>query len=397
MQRQESTNPEATTMQSKPTSSTHVVTAESVQAEEVPTIPLESLETISTLQPEVAVHSVASTRSVTMPVPLVMHPEAYHRSLGEWLHVWWEGIRPGYLPLSLSPVLVGTAVAWTQTISAHSLFGRLHVMHLLATLVAISLLHVGANLINDYYDYLRGIDTTNTFGPGGLIQQGLIRPVTVLTCGLIALGAGAIIGLILALSTSPLLLLLGVLGLCGAYFYSATTRSLSSLALGELVAFWIFGPLITLGAYVVQAWQASNTILPYGIALGLLAAAIIHVNNMRDAEGDMHAKKRTFANLLGPSWSRVLFVALLLLSYVPIILLALPHYAPHLLLLVLWTLPILVVIISGILRTDSPASMHQIMRQTLSLEVMVTLLLIIALTISAFWALLPHLALPLLP
>ncbi len=81
-----------------------VVKADSVQAEEVPTIPLGSLQTINTLQPEVSVHSVAATQAVMVPVPLVVQPAEYRRSLVEWLHVWWDGIRPAYFALSLLPV-----------------------------------------------------------------------------------------------------------------------------------------------------------------------------------------------------------------------------------------------------------------------------------------------------
>ncbi len=399
MQSQESQHLETTTEPTKITTSTHIITAEAVQAEEIPTIPLESLETISSLQPEVAVHSVAATTAVSMPVPLVVQPYAYKRGLGEWLHIWWDGVRPAYLPLSLLPVLLGTTVAWTQTVAAtaHHLLGRLHVVHLLAALVAVALLHIGANFVNDYYDYLRGIDTANPFGPGGLIQQGLIRPTTVLIGGLIALGLGAIVGLVLALSTSPFLLVLGLVGLCAAYFYSATLRSLSSMALGELVAFCIFGPLIMLGAYTAQTAHFSNVILPYGIALGLLATAIIQINNMRDSEGDLHAKKRTIANLLSLPWNRALAVLLLLLAYVPMTLLAMPHNGPHLLLLVFWSLPALVLVISGLLRTDSPAGLHAIMRQAISLETTFTVLLIVALVISTYWGLLLHFSLPSLP
>lgn len=397
MQGQESQHLETTTEPVKVTTSTHIITAETIQAEEVPTIPLESLETISSLQPEVAVYSVAATIDVSTPVPLVMQPNAYKRSLGEWLHIWWDGIRPGYLPLSLLPVLLGTTIAWTQTVTAHHLMGRLHVLHLLAALVVVALLHIGANLVNDYYDYLRGIDITNSFGPGGLIQQGLIRPANVLTGGLIMLSLGAIVGLALAFITSLLLLILGLVGLCVAYFYSATLRSLSSMVLGELVTFCIFGPLITLGAYMVQTNHASNIILPYGIALGFLAMTIIQINNMRDSEGDLHAKKHTIANLLGLSWNRVFATLWLLLAYVPITMLAIPHNGPHLLLLVFWSLPGLLLVISGLLRTDSPAGLHAAMREAISLETTFTILLIVALIISSVWGLLPHFRLPALP
>src|SRR5436853_1915686 len=101
MEKEEQKNDEQAVAIAKAATSSQIVTADSVEAEEVPTIPLGSLQTLSTLQPEVSIHSVASTRSVTMPAPLVVQPSEYRRSVGEWLSVWWDGIRPTYLPLSI--------------------------------------------------------------------------------------------------------------------------------------------------------------------------------------------------------------------------------------------------------------------------------------------------------
>lgn len=383
----------------KPATSTYVVTADSVQAEEVPTIPLGSLETINALHPEVSVRSVASTRSVNMPASLVVQPSEYRRSTGEWLQVWWDGIRPAYLLLPIIPVCVGSVVAWLQTVSTKTPFGHFHTTHFIGILLAIILIQIGANLVNDYYDYLRGVDTSNALGPGGLIQQGLSKPTQVLYGGLLALGLGAVIGIIVASAGGLLVYLLGVIGLLCAYFYSATSRSLSALALGELVGFFLFGPLITLGAYLVmaQTGHIDRTVLAYSIPLGLLAVATIHANNMRDIEGDTHAIRHTLASILGLQWSRWLYIALILVAYLIIVIAAIPHGAPHFILLTLWTLPVLVVALSGAIRTDTPAGLHLVMRQTLKLETYFALFLIIALLITAFIPVIPNLPTHLLP
>jgi 1,4-dihydroxy-2-naphthoate polyprenyltransferase len=111
----------------KTKSSAHVVAAESVQSEEVPTIPIGSMHTVNALQPEIAVHDISSsTSSVRLPAPLIVHPAEYRRSPGEWLRIWWNGIRPGYLPLSLMPLLLGSVLAWTQTITPASVRGDFH-------------------------------------------------------------------------------------------------------------------------------------------------------------------------------------------------------------------------------------------------------------------------------
>ncbi|HEU0001386.1 MAG TPA: 1,4-dihydroxy-2-naphthoate octaprenyltransferase [Ktedonobacteraceae bacterium] len=376
----------------KAVTSAQIVTADSVQAEEVPTIPLGSMQTISELQPEVAVHSITPTQAVRLPAPLIVQPAEYHRGLAEWLRIWWNGMRPSYLPLSLMPVLLGSVLAWTQSITTKTPRGDFHPQRFLALLLTVLCLQIGAHLVNDYYDYLRGVDTSNALGPGGLIQQGLIKPVRVLTLGLLMLLFGTVCGVFTALAGSPLLLVFVLIGLLCAYFYSATAFSISSLTLGEVVAFLIFGPLLTLAAYTVQTAHFDRVVLVYGLSLGLLATAFIHLNNMRDAESDAQAGKRTLASYFDLRMSRFLYLLFLLGAYVPIIMLAVPRHAPHLLLITLWTLPGLAVLISGVLRTDSPPSLHLHMRKTLALETLFTILLMVALVILAYW---PLLALPL--
>src|SRR5947209_2275492 len=226
MDNQELQNVENSSTTTKATTSAHVVT--SVQTEEVPTIPIESLQTINTLQPEVSIHPVTATPTVSVSRPLVAQPTEYQRTLSEWIQVWWDGIRPAYLLLALLPVLVGSVFAWTQTVSVKLPLGHFHLTHFVVILVAIALLQVGTNLINDYYDYLRGTDKMNTFGSSDLIRQRLIQPSSLLTCGLFSLAIGALLGAVAALQGGPLVFLLGVIGLLCSYFYSATKRSLSS-------------------------------------------------------------------------------------------------------------------------------------------------------------------------
>ena len=371
--------------------SAQIVTAESVQAEEVPTIPLGSMLTISELHPEVEVRSTASTPSVRLPAPLIVQPAEYHRGFGEWLRIWWDGMRPGYLPLSLMPVLVGSVLAWTQSITAKAPRGAFHPQRFLALLFTVLFLQIGAHLVNDYYDYLRGVDTSNSLGPGGLIQQGLIKPVRVLAIGLTMLLLGTLFGVLTALAGGAVFFLFALVGLLCAYFYSGTSYSLAALTLGEVVTFLIFGPLLTLVAYLLQTGRFDHIVLAYALSLGLFAMAFIHLNNMRDAESDAQAGKRTLASYLNLNTSRALYLLFLLGAYAPVIVLAVPRHAPHLLLVTLWTLPGLVVLLSGVLRTDSPASLHLHMRKTLALETLFAILLMVALIVTTYW---PVLGLP---
>jgi 1,4-dihydroxy-2-naphthoate octaprenyltransferase len=374
-----------------------VVTADSVEAEQVPTIPLDSLQTINSLQPEVSVHAVTSTRTVSSPEPLVVQPSEYRRGLGDWVQIWRDGMRLNFLWLVVAPVLLGTVLAWSQTVKRETPFGLFHLTHFVGLLIGVLLFQIGANLVNDYYDYLRGVDTSNTLGPGGLIQQGHVRPTRVLVVGLVLLGVGALLGLIMAIRGGGLAILFSLLAVVCAYFYSATKYSLSSKGLGELVSFFIFGPVLTLGAYMIQTGgQLHAKAFIYSLALGFLAAATFFANNMRDIEGDEHAGKRTLANLMGMTLSRIAYVVLLLATYALVVPQGILPKSPHLILITLWTLPMLVVAISGALRTNAPASFHLLMRQTIKLEVVFVVLLIVALFISAIVPVLPQIQFSLL-
>ena len=368
-----------------------MVIADSIQSGKVQVVHSGMQQTVSELQPKISTYSVATTRSVMQPLPLVEQPSESERGLGEWLSIWWEGIRPAYLALSLLPVVLGSVVAWTQSISPKTPHGNFHPIRFVITLIAVLLLQISAHLINDYYDYLRGIDTNNSLGPGGLIQQGLIKPVRVLVSGLIALGLGTLLGVFVAVSGGWLVIVIGLIGVLAAYFYSGNPKGLSSLALGEFVCFFIFGPLLTIGSYMVQTGHLDRIVYIYSISLGLLATAFIHLNNMRDNESDAPAGKLTLASLLGLRINRILYVILVVGAYAPIVALGLPRHAPHVMLIVLWTFPTLVIAIITVLRTTSPASLHTAMLETLKLETFFTILLIVALVVTAFLPVLPHL------
>jgi 1,4-dihydroxy-2-naphthoate octaprenyltransferase len=213
----------------------------------------------------------------------------------------------------------------------------------------------------------------------------------VLSIGLIALGLGALSGAFVSISGGWLIFVFGLIGILTAYFYSGVPKALSLLALGDLVFFFIFGPLLTLGSYMAQTGHLDRIAYTYSISLGLLAAAFIHLNDMRDTASDAQARKLTLASLLGLRLNRTFYILLVLGAYVPIVALGLPSHAPHLLLLVLWTLPVLVIAITTVLRTDSPASLHVAMYETLKLETFFTILLIVALIVTAVFPLVPHL------
>lgn len=362
-----------------------IIDAVDEKAERLPTLPLESLKAIGDLEPPaISVHSLESTRTFSVPTPLVVQPAEYHRTMGEWLRIFWDGTRPAYLVMSLFPFLFGTALAWSQHVNLNTVLGELKVPVFVLGLVTVVLAHMGANLINDYYDYIRGVDTSNPLGPGGLIQQGLLKPTRMLAAGFAFLGLGAIAGIVtVLLSGSWLLAAFGLIGLICAYFYSATNKALSSLCLGQIAGFIVFGPLVTIGAYIAQGGGDLRKALIYSLPFGLLAAASLLANDMRDLEGDEQARKYTLVNRLGLKGSRWLFLVLLLVPYVIVAVLSVPSHTPHWLLSVFWTLPLLAILVSGVFRADNPSSLNLIFRAMLKQNGWFGFLMVLGMIVSA--------------
>jgi len=375
-----------------------IVAADSLQAEDVPTVPIDSLELVASLQPAISVHSVDMTPFPNLPAPLVGQSSEQERSLSEWLQIWWDGIRPNYLSLSLLPILLGTTLAWADTVHPQTPLGRLDLNRLVGCVVLVMLIQIGGHLTNDYYDYVHGVDTGNLFGPGGLIQQRYVKPTLVLMIGLILLGMGTTLGLVFSIGRGSLVYLLGLLAVLGAYFFSATPRPLSSMALGEITGFILFGPLLTLGACMAQTGGSfTGSAFIYSLPLGFLAMAVIHTNNIRDRETDASAQKLTLVHLIGLKVSRFIYILLICIAYGIIGILGIVHRGPHLILITFWTLPLLAVAISGIIRTKASASFHTVMRETLQIEIYFVLLLVLGLILTALIPVLSHVPAHLLP
>jgi 1,4-dihydroxy-2-naphthoate polyprenyltransferase len=222
--------------------------------------------------------------------------------------------------------------------------GSFSVVRYLTAAIAAMLLQAGANLINDYYDYVKGTDIDNwespdAFGPGLAIQQGLLSPDQIRIGGLITLALGALLGLILAYSCGWPVLLLGVIGVFGAYFYTAAPLSLAYHGLGDLMVFALMGPGYVLGAYYVQALHFSVAATVTGASMGLLCSSLLQVNNLRDIENDRKHGKWTLAALIGRRAAIVELISCDTLAYVLVLLSIALRLVPALSVAVLITLP----------------------------------------------------------
>jgi 1,4-dihydroxy-2-naphthoate octaprenyltransferase len=221
--------------------------------------------------------------------------------------IWLMAARPRTLPAAIAPVLVGTALA-----------GFAHVFHplrFLAALLGALFIQVGTNLSNDYSDARRGADAEDRLGPVRVTAGGLVPPRQVLIATYVSFGLAVLFGIYLIVVAGWELLLVGAASILAGVGYTGGPRPYGYEGLGELFVFLFFGVVAVAGSFFVQVkalhWEAFALAVP----VGLLAAGILVVNNVRDVDSDRRAGKRTLAVKLGREQTRVLYAAVVYLAY----------------------------------------------------------------------------------
>ncbi len=225
---------------------------------------------------------------------------------------WLMASRPRTLPASVAPVIVGTALA------SHD--GAFSPLAALAAFVAALLIQIGSNFANDLGDYLRGTDRLDRVGPTRVTTSGLLTPGQVKTGMVVVFGLAALCGLyLIALGGWPVLLM-GVFSILAAIAYTAGPLPFGYYGLGDLGTFIFFGLVAVVGTYYVQAHAVTPAVWLAAVAMGCLVTAILVVNNIRDADSDRAAGKRTLAVLLGRRGARIEYMLLLAVAYaVPVV------------------------------------------------------------------------------
>jgi 1,4-dihydroxy-2-naphthoate octaprenyltransferase len=243
-------------------------------------------------------------------------------SVGQWI----QGARPKTLPAAVAPVAVGTGAA----IEAD---GAVWWKALLALVVSLAL-QVGVNYANDYSDGVRGTDEVRV-GPLRLVGSKVATPAAVRNAAFGAFAVAAAAGFVLAATSSWWLLLVGAAAVAAAWGYTGGSTPYGYRALGELSVFVFFGLVATMGTTFVQLEDLTALSVLASIPVGMLACALLVVNNLRDAPQDAKVGKKTLAVVLGDAGTRLLFTALLLGPFLFALLMAPLHPAAALALLAL--------------------------------------------------------------
>ena len=223
---------------------------------------------------------------------------------------WLAGARPRTLPAAVAPVLAGTGVAayldeavWWKA--------------LMALLVALAL-QVGVNYANDYSDGIRGTDAERV-GPLRLVGSGAATASSVKEAALISFGVAALFGLLLAITTSWWLVLVGLVSIVAAWYYTGGRKPYGYRGLGEVMVFVFFGLVAVMGTTYVQAESFPLASFFAAVGIGALACAILVANNLRDIPTDREVGKRTLAVVLGEQQTRYFYAFLVAVAAIALL------------------------------------------------------------------------------
>lgn len=219
---------------------------------------------------------------------------------------WLLAIRPKTLSLALVPVIVGIALAWRETQLFHPLAAA-------ASLLGAVLIQIGTNLYNDAKDFEHGADTEERLGPARATAQGWLTAEQVKRGAHLAFALAFLIGLYLVWRGGWPILTVGLISLLAGYAYTGGPKPIAYSAGGELFVFLFFGLAAVLGSYYLQSLSLSYNALAAAGAIGLLAAAVLLVNNYRDLQSDRKVGKLTLTHYLGVERAQR-FYALLILA-----------------------------------------------------------------------------------
>jgi 1,4-dihydroxy-2-naphthoate polyprenyltransferase len=280
---------------------------------------------------------------------------------------WLMAARPRTLSLSITPVAVGTALAWAVD-------RQIHWPAVLAALIASAFIQLGTNLHNDAVDSERGGDGPDRIGPPRVTGMGLLGARSVKHGACTCFAVAALMGLYLITVGGWPILLLGVASIASGWAYTGGPLPIAYTPLGELFVIAFFGVGAVGGTYWLCAAYLGMPALAAGLALGLLTGAVLLVNNFRDVEADTRVGRRTLAIVAGPQGTSWIFAAMMLLPYalLPLIGRALPHghVWPALL-----ALPLTLALIYRFMHEPSGRGFNRILVWTVQIQLLFSLLL----------------------
>ena len=295
-----------------------------------------------------------------------------------WLFL--RATRLPFLSATIVPILLGIAVA--------GLHGAFNWWVALLTIVGGAVVHLAINVFNDVYDFRSGADEANVTptqfsGGSRVILYGLLSARTMMALAIAFYAVGIAIGLLLAATRGWGLLWLGVAGALIGFFYTAPPFKLVHRGLGELAVFAGFGPIMTLGAYYVQAQQYAWEPFLASIPVGILIALVLYVNEVPDRHSDAQAGKRTLPVRFSKEAIIRGYEAAVLATFALIVVLAVTGVMPRPTLLALLAIPLALPVVRALRESyDLPYVLMPAMGKNIQLHLVTGLLLVVGYVIA---------------
>ncbi len=263
------------------------------------------------------------------------------------LRVWVSAARPATLLACVVPVIVGVGLAAAQ--------GEVNPWLTSVILLSSGFIQIGTNFYNDYADFKRGADTDERLGPARATQKGWLTPNAVATGAKVSFGLAVLFGAILVYSAGWPILAIGLSGVLCGVAYTGGPYPLAYNGLGELFVFLFFGVAAVVGTVFVLTGTVTVAAAIAAVSIGLLATAILVVNNLRDRHTDAKAGKRTMAVRLGATGTRLEYTAVVLGAYLVVAMAPLLGVGSWFWLLAWISLPVAMVEIRALWRKDGAA------------------------------------------
>ncbi len=282
------------------------------------------------------------------------------------IQVWTLAARPKTLVAGIAPTLIGISLAMSQGYFNGTIF-------LMTLLTALSI-QIGTNLTNDYFDFLKGVDTSERKGFLRVTQAGLVEPKTMKRAIIATFMAALISGSWLIYQGGMLIAIVLAVYILLSVLYTAGPLPLGYLGLGDILVLLFYGPGAVLITYYLQTQSLSWEPLIVGLSPGALSMAILVINNIRDIEEDRKARKRTLPVRWGRSAGKIEFLLALFLSFLPPLFFYQTH--PFALLVLLSLIPA-IPILRAVMTNENPKLLNPLFEKTAKLLWLFTLLFII--------------------
>jgi len=255
--------------------------------------------------------------------------------------LWFRAFRPFAYPASVMPLAIGTAAAAIEGF-------HINLMFTFIALVGVLFAHTGANLLSDYFDFLRGIDRKGIIGGSGVLVDGTLKPASFLAASIVFFFLALLAAVFFCVEFGFGALFPVAIGAVCAVMYSMPRIGIKDFGLGEPAVFFTFGICISMGAYYIQTGHYAMSSAYLSIPFSSFITAILFANNMRDVDSDAAVGIRTIAYRLGRKASILVYALMITLPYVLVAVFVMARILPIASFLCFITVPITIKLISDI-------------------------------------------------